>query len=103
LIALGYPTKFDLNTFIKSQVTIAGELTELDPKLKQDDLIQKQVTSMVKKELPKRIPCMIFCRDSRNYTSMLSNRDVSAVQKSMKKKKTEAVPAAQPAPATKVQ
>ena len=103
LIGQNYATKDDLNTFIKSQVTIAGELTQLDPKLKQDDLIQKHVTSLVKKEVPKRIPCMIFCRDSRNYTSMLSNRDVKEVQKAMKHKKTEPVPAAQPAAVTKVQ
>ena len=102
LIEQGYATKFDLNTFIKSQLTIAGELIELDPKLKQDDLIQKHVTSLVKKEIPKRIPCMIFCRDSRNYRSMLSNNDVKALRKNMKKK-TAAVPAAQPAPATQVQ
>jgi ubiquinone biosynthesis protein len=102
LIEQGYATKFDLNTFIKSQLTIAGELIELDPKLKQDDLIEKHVTSMVKKELPKRIPCMIFCRNSRNYRSMLSNNDVKALRKKMKKK-TAAPPAAQPAPAAKVQ
>jgi len=102
LIAEGYVTKFDLNMFIKSQVTIAGELIQLDPKLKQDDLIEKQVTSMVKKEAAKRIPCMIFCRDSRNYTSMLSNNDVKALRKNMKKK-TAAVPAAPPALATKGQ
>jgi ubiquinone biosynthesis protein len=103
LIGLGYVTKFDLNMFIKSQVTIAGELTELDPALKQDALIEKQVTSMVIRELPKRIPCMIFCWNSRNYKSMLSNGDVVAVKRYKKPKATAAVPAAQPAPATKSQ
>ena len=83
LIEQGYATKFDLNTFIKSQLTIAGELIELDPKLRLDDLIQKHVTSLVKKEIPKRIPCMIFCRDSRNYRSMLSNNDVKALRKNI--------------------
>ena len=79
LIEQGYVTKFDLNIFIKSQATIAGELVQLDPNLKQDDLITKQVTSLVKKEMPKRLVCVLFCWNSHNYTSMLSNGDVKAV------------------------
>jgi len=102
LIEQGYQTKFDLNTFIKSQLTIAGELIDLDPRLKQDDLIQKQVTSMVKRELPKRIVCMIFCPNSRNYTSMLSNNDVKVLRKNASKK-AAVLPAVPPAPAANVQ
>jgi ubiquinone biosynthesis protein len=80
LIEQGYATKFDLNIFIKSQATIAGELVELDPTLKQDDLVTKQATGLVKKEIfPKRMFCIVFCYNSRNYTSMLSNADVMAV------------------------
>jgi len=86
LIEQGYETKFDLNTFIKSQLTIAGELVELDPTLKQDDLLEQHVKSMVKRELPKRIACTIFCPNSRNYGSMLSNNDVKALRKHAKKK-----------------
>ena len=86
LIEQGYQTKFDLNTFIKSQLTIAGELVDLDPTLRQDDLLAQQVTSMVKRELPKRIACTIFCPNSRNYRSMLSNNDVKALRKHANKK-----------------
>jgi ubiquinone biosynthesis protein len=86
LIEQGYTTKFDLNTFIKSQLTIAGELVDLDPKMSQDDLIQQHVTSMVKGEFPKRIWCLLFCPNSRNYTSMLSNNDVKALRANANKK-----------------
>jgi len=106
LIEQGYTTKFDLNTFIKSQLTIAGELIDLDPKLKQDDLLEKRVTSMVKKELFKRIPCFIFCPNSRNYGSMLSNNDVKALRKHARnnaKQKGAERRAAQPAMVAKVQ
>ncbi len=93
LIDQGYTTKFDLNIFIKSQATIAGELVELDPNLKQDDLVTKQVTGLVKKELfPKRLVCMAFCYHSRNYTSMLSNADAMAVSHYKKPKEASAPP-----------
>ena len=91
LIEQGYATKFNLNMFIKSQATIAGELVELDPTLKQDDLVTKQVTALVKHELfPKRIVCFVFCYNSRNYTSMLSNGDVMAVSHYKKPKESKA-------------
>jgi ubiquinone biosynthesis protein len=96
LIEQGYTTKFDLNIFIKSQATIAGELVELDPTLKQDDLVTNQATALVKSEIfPKRLVCMVFCYNSRNYTSMLSNADVRAVSRYKKPKETT-VPAAAP-------
>jgi ubiquinone biosynthesis protein len=96
LIEQGYTTKFDLNIFIKSQATIAGELVELDPTLKQDDLVTNQATALVKSEIfPKRLVCMVFCYNSRNYTSMLSNADVRAVSRYKKPKETT-VPAATP-------
>ena len=56
-------------------LTIAGILKTLDPTLDQDDLIQKKVTSLVKKEMPKRIllwPAFTY----KGYRSMLSNNDV---------------------------
>jgi ubiquinone biosynthesis protein len=96
LIEQGYTTKFDLNIFIKSQATIAGELVELDPTLKQDDLVTKQATALVKHELfPKRLVCFVFCYNSRNYTSMLSNKDVMAVSH-YKKPKEAKTAASQP-------
>ncbi|MCM3900543.1 MAG: AarF/UbiB family protein [Pyrinomonadaceae bacterium] len=93
LIEQGYQTKFDLNIFIKSQATIAGELVELDPTLKQDDLVEKQVTGLVKKEMPKRLVCVVFCWNSRGYTSMLSNGDVMAVSRYKKPKEAKVSPA----------
>lgn len=92
LIEQGYATKFNLNLFIKSQVTIAGELVELDPTLKQDDLLEKQATGQVKKELPKRLICMLFCMNSRNYQSLLSNRDVMDLLHGPKKPKQSTAP-----------
>ncbi len=75
LIEQGYATKFTLNLFIKSQITIAGELVELDPTLKQDDYLEQQVTGMVKKELPKRL-LLLPAWNYRGYRSLLSNGDI---------------------------
>src|SRR5262245_33211779 len=55
LIDEGYATTFSLNLFIKSQVTIAGILTELDPTLDQDNYLSQRVNSLVKREIPKRL------------------------------------------------
>jgi predicted unusual protein kinase regulating ubiquinone biosynthesis (AarF/ABC1/UbiB family) len=94
LIEQGYVTKFNLNIFIKSQLTIAGELVELDPTLKQDELLEKQVTALVMNELPKRLLCVMFCWNSRNYQSLLSNGDVmDAHRKPKKPKEVKASPA----------
>ncbi len=87
LIELGYTTKFNLNIFIKSQLTIAGELYELDPTLKQDDLLEKQVTALVKKEMPKRLLCVVFCWNSHGYQSLLSNGDLMDARRISKKPK----------------
>jgi len=92
LIEQGYATKFDLNIFIKSQLTIAGELVELDPTLKQDELLEKQVTALVKHEMPKRLMCTVFfpCWNSRGYQSLLSNSDVMAARNIKKPKEAKA-------------
>jgi ubiquinone biosynthesis protein len=103
LIEQGYTTKFDLNMFIKSQATIAGELVELDPTLKQDDLVTKQATALVKSEIfPKRMFCFVFCYNSRNYTSMLSNKDVMAISH-YKKPKEAKTASSQPVTSLKTQ
>ena len=59
----------------------------LDPTLKQDDLLEKQVTALVKSEMPKRLVCMIFCYNSHGYRSLLSNSDVMAARKIPKQPK----------------
>jgi ubiquinone biosynthesis protein len=97
LIEQGYATKYSLNIFIKSQITIAGELYELDPTLKQDDLLEQQVTALVKKEIiPKRLFCMLFCYNSHGYTSLLSNGDVMAARKIQKKPKASRTASSRP-------
>ena len=91
LIEQGYATKFDLNLFIKSQITIAGELVELDPTLKQDALLEQQAESLVKSELPKRLLCTVWfpCWNSHSYQSLLSNGDVMAARRKPKKAKPQ--------------
>lgn len=88
----GYATRFTLNIFIKSQITIAGELFELDSTLKQDDLLEKQITGLVKKEMPKRLLCVVFCWNSRGYQSLFSNGDVMAARNIKKPKESQAPP-----------
>ena len=60
LIDAGYATKFSLNLFIKSRLTIAGVLTELDPTLDEDKYLSQRVRSLVKREIPKRLLCTIW-------------------------------------------
>jgi ubiquinone biosynthesis protein len=83
LIDKGYATKFSLNLFIKSRLTMAGILTELDPALDQDKYLSQRVRSLVKKELPKRLLYTIWfpAWDSHSYRSLLSNGDVLAARK----------------------
>jgi ubiquinone biosynthesis protein len=84
-IEQGYATKFTLNLFIKSQITIAGILVELDPTLKQDDYLTEQVTAMVKKELPKRL-LLLPAWNYRGYRSLLSNGDIVSMARNKPKK-----------------
>ncbi len=95
LIEQGYATKFSLNLFIKSQVTIAGELVELDPTLSQDDYLTKQVTAIVKKEMPKRM-LLLPAWNYRGYRSLLSNGDVMSLVRSSKPKKPKEAKAPSP-------
>lgn len=95
LINGGYATKYSLNLFIKSQVTIAGMLDELDPKLNQDEYLIRRVRSLVKREIPKRILFTLWfpAWNSRSYRSLLSNQDVLDARKLQKKNtKKTAVP-----------
>ena len=105
MIERGYATKFTLNIFIKSQITIAGELVELDPTLKQDDLLEQQVTALVKKELPKRLLCTIWfpCWNSHGYQGLLSNADVMDARRISKKPKQSKAPPAKTGSTLKAQ
>ena len=74
----GYKIPFNLNLFVKSQVTISGILAELDPKLNQDDYLMQRTANLVKKEMPKRLLFTVLfpAWNSHNYRSMLSNEDI---------------------------
>ncbi|MCI0660456.1 MAG: AarF/UbiB family protein [Acidobacteria bacterium] len=89
----GYQTKFSLNLFIKSQMTIAGIIVELDPTLDQDEYLEKHISGLVKKELPKRFLYTIWfpAWNSRSYRSLLSNGDV--MSSAFKKPKKKSLPA----------
>jgi len=87
LIDEGYATKFSLNLFIKSRITMAGILTELDPAFDQDKYLSDRVSSLVKREIPKRLLFTIWfpAWNSHSYRSLLSNGDVLAARKIPKK------------------
>src|SRR5262249_41740080 len=96
----GYATKFNLNLFIKSQVTIAGILQELDPKLNQNTYLMERLKSLAMRELPKRILYTLWfpAWKSHNYRSLLSNQDLLDVRKASRKSKTSNTPKAAPMP-----
>ena len=106
LIQEGYATKFNLDLYIKSQITIEGVLVELDPNLKQDEYVEQRIRGLVRKEMPKRLLNTIFFRwNSRGYRSLLSNRDVmdATFKKPKKSKKPQAAPAGAVMPTPQVQ
>ena len=78
LIQEGYATRFNLNLFVKSQVTISGILAELDPSFKQDDYVEKRISGLVWREFPKRLLYTIWfpAWNSRSYRSLVSNEDI---------------------------
>jgi ubiquinone biosynthesis protein len=71
----GYVLDSQFSLFIKSQVTIAGILRELDSTLNQDKLVKKNVGGLVMKEFPKRL-ALLPAWNYRGYRSMFSNGDV---------------------------
>jgi ubiquinone biosynthesis protein len=75
LFRAGYVLDPQFVLFIKSQVTIAGILRDLDPTLNQDKLVEKQVRGLVIKEFPKRM-ALLPAWNYRGYRSMLSNGEV---------------------------
>jgi ubiquinone biosynthesis protein len=75
LFKAGYVLDPQFSLFIKSQLTIAGILRELDPALNQDQLVKKKTRGLVRKEFPKRL-VLLPAWNYRGYRSMLSNGDV---------------------------
>jgi ubiquinone biosynthesis protein len=78
----GFSIRFNAAIFIKSQLTIAGILVELDPDFKQGDYLMSRVSGQVFKETPTRLLRTIYfpAWNSHNYKSMMSNEDVKDVQ-----------------------
>ena len=78
----GYKVPFNLALFVKSQLTISGILHELDPELKQDQLVMQQLSGQVMKECPRRFlyTLSVVKWNSRDFDSLLSNGDVMGYQ-----------------------
>jgi ubiquinone biosynthesis protein len=78
----GHSVRFTTTMFIKSQLTIAGILTELDPSFEQDDYVMSRVSGQVTRELGTRLLRTIYfpAWNSHDYKSMMSNEDVKDVQ-----------------------
>jgi predicted unusual protein kinase regulating ubiquinone biosynthesis (AarF/ABC1/UbiB family) len=77
LFKAGYVLEPQFSLFIKSQLTIAGILRELDPSLNHSKLVRKKTTGLIMKEFPKRL-VLLPAWNYRGYRSMLSNGDVFA-------------------------
>lgn len=78
----GYPIRFNTAIFIKSQLTIAGILVELDPEFKQGDYLMDRVEGQVFRETHTRLLRTVYfpAWNSHNYRSMMSNEDVKDIQ-----------------------
>ena len=82
LAADGYAIRYEAAIFIKSQLTIAGILKELDPTFEQDEHLMSRMSGQVWKELHVRLLRTVYfpAWNSHAYHSMLSNEDVKDVQ-----------------------
>jgi ubiquinone biosynthesis protein len=82
LAADGYAIRYEAALFIKSQITIAGMLEELDPTFEQDKYLMSRVSGQAFKELPVRLLRTVYfpAWNSHSYRSMLSNEDVKDVE-----------------------
>ncbi len=78
----GYSVRFNTMMFIKSQLTIAGILAELDPEFEQDEYVMSRMSAQVMRELHTRLLRTVYfpAWNSHSYTSMMSNEDVKDIQ-----------------------
>ena len=78
----GYSVRFNTTMFIKSQLTIAGILAELDPEFEQDEYVMSRLSGQVTRELHTRLLRTLYfpAWNSHSYTSMMSNEDVKDIQ-----------------------
>ena len=74
----GFQTRFNIALFIKSQLTIAGILKELDPEFDQDAYFMGRIRGLVWREFPKHLLNTVWFPgwNSHAYRSMLSNEDI---------------------------
>ena len=78
----GYRIRYSAAIFIKSQLTIAGILKELDPDFDQDDYVMDRIQGQVFREIGPRLLRTVWFPswNSHEYRSLLSNEDVKDVQ-----------------------
>ncbi len=78
----GYSVRFNTTMFIKSQLTIAGILAELDPEFEQDEYVMSRISGQVRRELHTRLLRTVYfpAWNSHSYPSMMSNEDVKDLQ-----------------------
>ncbi len=78
----GYTIRYSAAIFIKSQLTIAGILKELDPDFDQDDYVMDRIEGQVYREIGPRLLRTVWVPawNSHEYPSLLSNEDVKDVQ-----------------------
>jgi len=78
----GFRIRYSAAMFIKSQLTIAGILKELDPDFDQDGYVMGRIQGQVIRELGPRLLRTVWFPswNSHEYRSLLSNEDVKDVQ-----------------------
>jgi ubiquinone biosynthesis protein len=78
----GLSIRFNTAIFIKSQLTIAGILVELDPEFEQGDYLMDRASDQVFRETHTRLWRALYfpAWNSHDYRSMMSNEDVKDVQ-----------------------
>jgi hypothetical protein len=78
----GHKVRYEAAIFIKSQLTIAGILEELEPGFEQDDYVMGRITGQVFREIGSRLLRTVWfpAWNSHDYRSLMSNEDVKDVQ-----------------------
>jgi ubiquinone biosynthesis protein len=82
LARVGFRIRYPATIFIKSQLTIAGILKELDPDFDQDDYVMDRIQGQVFREIGPRLLRTVWFPswNSHEYRTLLSNEDVKDVQ-----------------------